>query len=275
MDPEKLLKDLGFGFSVDSDISYGRIPDRFLLTPSSAGGIDLYKFVLHHPDLHHLLWMWDKKSEVQSVSGTSNQSVGKKTGQCTSQDILVEGSDSGRGVEEEKENMGNDPEKKLITSGKGLETLFKDIDSPADIRLKLLKSVPERYLDNRNESVLANSNKVSSQVEETDKEKIGDEKLDDRNKTKSLNDQQESGLSSIESKTSISMRADKNCDTNLDTRNITPSEALKAHLLSEKADNLNESEIAELKSAESWSSSSNESLQEFYNVELGENESVV
>ena len=275
MDPEKLLKDLGFGFSVDSDISYGRIPDRFLLTPSSAGGIDLYKFVLHHPDLHHLLWMWDKKSEVQSVSGTSNQSVGKKTGQCTSQDILVEGSDSGRGVEEEKENMGNDPEKKLITSGKGLETLFKDIDSPADIRLKLLKSVPERYLDKKNESVLANSNKVSSQVEETDKEKIGDEKLDDRNKTKSLNDQQESGLSSIESKTSISMRADKNCDTNLDTRDITPSDALKAHLLSEKADNLNESEIAELKSAESWSSSSNESLLEFYNVELGENESVV
>ena len=275
MDPEKLLKDLGFGFSVDSDISYGRIPDRFLLTPSSAGGIDLYKFVLHHPDLHHLLWMWDKKSETQSVSGTSNQSVGKKTGQCTSQDILVEGSDSGWGVEEEKENMGNDPEKKLITSGKGLETLFKDIDSPADVQLKLLKSVPERYLDKKNECVLPNGNKISSHVEETNKEEIGDEKPDDRKKTKSLTDQQESGMSSFESKTNISIRADKNCDTHLHKRDITPSEALQAHLLSEKADNVNESEIAELKSAESWSSSSNESLQEFYNVELGENESVV
>lgn len=78
MDPEKLLKNLGFGFSADTDVSYGRIPDRFLLSGSSAGGIDLYKFILHHPDLHHLLWKLETRSEVQSTSGTSNQPGGKK-----------------------------------------------------------------------------------------------------------------------------------------------------------------------------------------------------
>ena len=263
MDPEKLLKNLGFGFSVDSDISYGRIPDRFLLTPSSAGGIDLYKFVLHHPDLHHLLWMWDKKSEAQSVSGTSSQSSGKKTGQCTSQDILVEGSDSGRGVDEEKKN---DTIQEMNVSEKCHETLFKDIDSPKDVRLKLIQSVPERYLEKTNESVLANSNKISSRVEETIGEEIDDEELGDKNKTKPLNDQKESGMTGVETIVSKAIKADINCDTHPDERNITPGEALQAQLLSGKttgniveADNLNESETAELKSAESWSSSSNES----------------
>ena len=82
MDPEKMLKSLGFGFSPDTDLSCGRIPDRFLLSPSSADGIDMYKFVLHHPDLHHLLWMWDKNTDAQSASGANNQSTGRKSGQC-------------------------------------------------------------------------------------------------------------------------------------------------------------------------------------------------
>ena len=190
MDPEKMLKSLGFGFSPDTDLSCGRIPDRFLLSPSSADGIDMFKFVLHHPDLHHLLWMWDKNTDAQSASGANNQSTGRKSGQCnktslhrlvtssnkteiqsdsragsqhigqghcTRQDNMVVDNEGGWGIydSDNKENVCDITESNTAREKQYMDALLAHA-SASESSLDLLETVtvPDRYFQNIDKTIV-------------------------------------------------------------------------------------------------------------------------
>ena len=330
MDPEKMLKNLGFGFSPDTDISCGRIPDRFLLGDSSASGIDLYKFVLHHPDLHHLLWMWDKKTEAQSTSGPSNQSTGRKSGQCTSQDNMVTSSnktesqsasgtgnrkpdhcarednmvvddESGWGIldSENKENVCDNKIANLKHLKQYLETVFASSYVP-EVSLDQLESVPDRYLSNIDKISLDDSKNEldSAHVSNPSSDKIiidqttvhgpvktgandfpeipgasggdvkigtvngfqGKEVLDPESKTVNVSDFCREVVDRMR-------QTDRDPDMRKQPLSAPDREDKKPANGSESA--------GDFKSLGSWSSDSNESLQDVYNVELDENESLV
>lgn len=307
MDPEKLLKNLGFGFSPDSDTSCGRIPDRFLLSPSSAGGIDLYQFVLQNPDLHHLLWMWEKTSEAQSGSGVSlNQSPGRKTGQLTSQDSMVVGCESGQGNNEENETVCD---KKLHSLKQYLEIMFHNVNNPEvslnilksvperylckidknlgsqDVSLELLESLPERYLGGINKSLISYDN-------ETDPSHVQDQNIGKKDNKQTIEDSvvngvdrikekedfgESSGTARYKVKTQTAGLEDEQHSSGRDILGSDCDSGRCVQSLLQERETLaeNDSESADFKSLGSWSSESSESLQELYSVELDENESLV
>ena len=291
-DPEKMLKSLGFGFNPDADVSYGRIPDRFLLSPSSAGGIDLYQFVLHHPDLHHLLWIWEKQSGTQSVSSSSNQSTGRKTGECTSQEKI----DDEPHFETESTNLSDEKQNSL-------KKMFSDMNVPNDVAIKLIDSVPERYLIKLHKRLVSGGD-VSIKVTDNGDEQAmdtqtvpvvmatdeGENKQDDTGCAQPVS----SCLVSPSSTTKHGVRSrniskdgiisNDNSNTQNDTdphvcgqrkaMNIPSPEKSK---MSRDTDCLGppDSEVVDPKSVESWSSNSDDSPQEYFNVELDEKESLV
>ena len=268
-DPEKMLKSLGFGFNPDEDISYGRIPDRFLLNPSSAGGIDLYEFVLHHPDLHHLLWIWEKQGGAQSVSSYSNQSTGRKTGQYTSPDTFGEGQD----VDPENDKPWDDKQ--------NLENKFKDMNVPDDIAVKLLECVPERYLKKFYERLIADDTMLTSlsNGREISHEQKVNEQTEAVGVTGGQDKNKVTGTSGSDTVVTVSLarnagKPTTSTDSVLSGQKPPSPEKVKSE---QRPDLLTvpESEITDIKSLGSWSSSSDDSVQEFYNVELDENETLV
>ena len=56
MDPESMLRNLGFDGGPNSDESANRIPERFLVNPCAAKGIDIFQFVMTHPELQHMVY---------------------------------------------------------------------------------------------------------------------------------------------------------------------------------------------------------------------------
>ena len=297
-DPEKMLKSLGFGFSPDADVSYGRIPDRFLLSPSSAGGIDLYQFVLHHPDLHHLLWIWDKQSGTQSVSSSSNQSTGKKTGECTSQEKF----DDEPHFETENTNLSDEKQNSL-------KKMFSDMNVPNDVAIKLIDSVPERYLIKLHKRLVSGGD-VSIKVTDSDGEQAMDtqtvpvvmatDELQGENKQDDAGCADESAqpVSSCLVSPSLTTkhgvrsrnnskdgtRSNGNSNTQSDTDPHVCGQRKAMNIPSPEKSKMSretgclgppDSEVVDPKSVESWSSNSDDSPQEYFNVELDEKESLV
>lgn len=103
MDPETLLNNLGFGIGPTTEDPLYKIPDRFLLDQRTTRGINLYEFVLSHPELHHLLPIWEKQcpmkrnspgvgagSNMQSMSnGTGHQKQESTKGQSTNPNLFI------------------------------------------------------------------------------------------------------------------------------------------------------------------------------------------
>ena len=338
MDPEKMLKNLGFGFSPDTDLSCGRIPDRFLLSPSSADGIDLYKFVLNHPDLHHLLWMWDKKTDTQSTSGAmSNQSTGRKSGQCTSlnnqvtssnktetqsvsragnqkvgqghcarQDNMVVDNENGWGIynSDNKENVCDITDSNIARLKQYVETLYARSNA-SDASLDQLESVPDRYFHNVDKNSAGHrKKKITLDLFDVGNSDLKDKIDIDGTKDNSLvNDSIKPGETDFPKLANASGSENRKGIDNIfrgkrvllgddkmessykevndrEHQKTDGSDVDKKTLLPEidEEDNkpANDSESAgDFKSFGSWSSDSNESLQDVYNVELDENESLV